>query len=69
MYMYPTGHSDDDDHEDDEKDLAHLLAYNEHPPEYYIWQINEFDEVKDTEENYSEETILLLNRIEERWHM
>lgn len=39
------------------------------PPEYYSRQINEFDEVKDSEENYSDETILLLNRIEEQWYM
>jgi hypothetical protein len=50
-------------------DITWLLAgNNEHPPEYYIRLMNEFDEVKDTEENYSEGTTLFLNRIEEQWH-
>jgi hypothetical protein len=47
-------------------DTAWLLAgNNEHPPEYYIQLMNEFNEVKDTEENYSEGTSLFLDRIGE----
>jgi hypothetical protein len=43
--------SDDGNDDSEDDDLAQLLADNEHPPEYYIRQIEEFDEVKDTEEN------------------
>jgi hypothetical protein len=66
--------NDDDDNDEDEdgddeeqNDLAQLLADNEHSPEYYIRQIKEFDEVKDTEENYSDGTVIQLDRIEKQW--
>jgi hypothetical protein len=49
--------------------LAQLLADNEHLPEYYIRRIKEFNEVKDTEENYSERTLRLLDRLEEQWYL
>jgi hypothetical protein len=62
---------DEDDGEDDDEDddFARLLAGNEHPPEYYLQQIKEFDDVKNTEENYSDGTTLMLDHLEEQWYL
>jgi len=46
-------------------DYAYLLADEVHPPEYYLKQMEEFDESEFTTEDYSDGTTHLLDRIEE----
>jgi len=46
---------------------ADLLADEVHPPEYYLKQMEEFNESEFTTEDYSDGTTLLLDRIEEQW--
>ena len=47
-------------------DCAYLLANEVHPPEYYLKQMEEFDESEFTTKDYSDGTTHLLNRIEEQ---
>ncbi|PLN74657.1 hypothetical protein BDW42DRAFT_189660 [Aspergillus taichungensis] len=51
----------------DVSDAALLFADNEHPPEYYIQQLKNFDEAEYTKEDYGKGTTALLNRVEEKW--
>jgi hypothetical protein len=44
-----------------------LFADDEHPPEYYIQQLANFDETIYTEEDYGKGTTALLDRVEEKW--
>ena len=48
-------------------DCVYLLADKVHPLEYYLKQMEEFDESKFTTEDYSDSTTHLLDRIEEQW--
>jgi hypothetical protein len=48
-------------------DAVLLFADNEHPPEYYIQQLGNFDETVCTQEDYGKGTTALLDRIEEKW--
>jgi hypothetical protein len=61
---------EDEDGEDqlrDAGDAALLFADNEHPPEYYIQQLENFDETIYTQEDYGKGTTALLDRVEEKW--
>lgn len=40
----------------------------DYPPEYYLDQEEEFDEFEDAKEDYKDNSILLLDGIEERWN-
>jgi hypothetical protein len=40
----------------------------DYPPEYYLDQEEEFDKFEDANEDYKDNSILLLNGIEERWN-
>jgi hypothetical protein len=40
----------------------------DYPPEYYLDREEEFDEFKDANEDYKDNSILLLDGIEERWN-
>jgi hypothetical protein len=51
----------------DFNDAAVLFADNEHPPEYYIQQLTNFNETDYTKEDYGKGTTALLNRVEEKW--
>ncbi|KAL4891366.1 hypothetical protein BDV59DRAFT_203545 [Aspergillus ambiguus] len=51
----------------DLSDAALLFADNQHPPEYYIQQLTNFDEKDYTKEDYGKGTTALLNRVEEKW--
>lgn len=51
----------------DVSDAALLFADNEHPPEYYIQQLKNFDETEYTKEDYGKGTTALLNRVAEKW--
>ena len=61
---------DDTDAEgDDEMDTSWLLEEDkDHPPEYYLNQEDGFDEEDYMKEDYSPNSTLLLNVIEDRWH-
>lgn len=63
----PTELDEGEDQLRDASDVAQLFADNEHPPEYYIQQLENFDETVYTQEDYSEGTLLLLNRVEQKW--
>ena len=60
--------SDGEDQQQDCSDLAELFADNEHPPEYYIQQLDNFDEMIYSQEDYSQGTTRLLDRVERQWH-
>ena len=49
-------------------DCACLLADEVHPPEYYLKQMDDFDESEFTTEDYKDGTTHLLNQIEEQWY-
>jgi hypothetical protein len=49
-------------------DCAYLLADEVHPPEYYLKQMDDFDESEFTTEDYGDGTTYLLNQIEEQWY-
>lgn len=51
----------------DASDAALLFADNEHPPEYYIQQLANFDETIYTQEDYAKGTTNLLDRVKEKW--
>jgi hypothetical protein len=50
----------------DVSDAALLFADNEHPPEYYIQQLKNFDETEYTKDDYGKGTTALL-KVEEKW--
>jgi hypothetical protein len=60
-------YEDEEDQLQDAGDAALLFADNEHPPEYYIQQLANFDETIYTEEDYGKGTTALLDRVEEKW--
>ncbi|EED11909.1 conserved hypothetical protein [Talaromyces stipitatus ATCC 10500] len=65
---------DDDDNDNDvnyaqdQSDLADFLADNEHPPQYYIDQLKNFDETIYNQEDYSSGTQRMLDRVEGCWN-
>ena len=63
----PTELGNDEDQQRDIADAAQLFADNEHPPEYYMQQLEQFDEAVYTAEDYSKGTTLLLDRVEQKW--
>ena len=52
----------------DVEDQASLFADGTHPPEYYLRQLEAFDEVEYTKEDYKDSSTRLLDRIEEQWN-
>ncbi|KAH7119589.1 C2H2 finger domain protein [Dendryphion nanum] len=52
----------------DVEDQASLFADGTHPPEYYLRQLEAFDEVEHTKEDYKDSSTRLLDRIEEQWN-
>ena len=59
--------TDVDTGSDDDDDRAWLLADEDHPPEYYLEQLNTFDEAEYAKEDYKPSSTRLLDRIEEQW--
>jgi hypothetical protein len=55
-------------HDGEDSNLIRLLADNKHPPEYYIQQLEEFDESEYTKQDYSDRSTQLLDRIEGQWY-
>ena len=63
----------DEDDEDDKQwegteDEAWLSPNEDHPPEHYLQQLETFDERAYTEEDYSNSSTRLLNRMEDQWN-
>ena len=56
-----TGSNDDGD------DQAWLLTDEDHPPKYYLKQLNTFDEAEYAKEDYKPSSTYLLDRIKEQW--
>jgi hypothetical protein len=76
-YSGPTGDDVDPDTDlsyadafadEDDKDGAYLSPDNDHPPEYYIQQLETFDEEEYVKEDYKESSTRLLNYMEEQWN-
>jgi hypothetical protein len=54
---------------EDEADVSWMIEDDkDYPPEYYLDQEEEFDEFEDANEDYKDNSILLLDGIEERWN-
>ncbi|KAK4862951.1 hypothetical protein LT330_010695 [Penicillium expansum] len=64
----PTEPDCEDDQLKDAGDVAQLFADNEHLPEYYLQQLEQFDESVYTQEDYSKGTVSLLDQVETRWN-
>jgi hypothetical protein len=54
--------------EKDDKDEAWLSPNEDHPPEYYLQQLETFDEQEYTREDYQDSSTRLLDRIEDQWN-
>lgn len=52
----------------DNEDLAWLLPKDTHTPEYYLQQLEMFDEHKYTAQDYTDSTTRLIDRIEDQWN-
>jgi hypothetical protein len=60
---------DMDIEEEDKVDISLIIEEDkDYPLEYYLDQEEEFDEFKDANEDYKDNSILLLDGIEERWN-
>jgi hypothetical protein len=54
---------------EDKADISWIIEEDkDYPPEYYLNQEEEFDEFEDTNQDYKDNSILLLDGIEERWN-
>jgi hypothetical protein len=51
-----------------DEDEAWLLPNEDHPPAYYLQQLENFDEQEYTKEDYKDNTTRLLNRMEDQWN-
>ncbi|KAF1964356.1 hypothetical protein BU23DRAFT_585611 [Bimuria novae-zelandiae CBS 107.79] len=65
---------DEDNDEDEDEDEAWLSPNEDHPPEYYLQQLETFDEQDYTKEDYKDSSTSLIDRIEgkggrRRWGM
>jgi hypothetical protein len=53
----------------DELDTSWIIDEDkDHSPEYYLNQEEEFDEAEDANEDYKDNSLVLLDGIEERWY-
>ncbi|CAN9242336.1 unnamed protein product [Alternaria alternata] len=76
-YSGPTGDDVDPDTDlsyadpfadEDDKDGAYLSPDNDHPPEYYIQQLETFNEEEYVKEDYKKSSTRLLNYMEDQWN-
>lgn len=65
-YLDLTEPEDEGSQNQNVSDAALLFADNEHPPEYYMQQLANFDETDYAKEDYGKGTTVLLNRVEEK---
>ncbi|CAN9454731.1 unnamed protein product [Alternaria alternata] len=54
--------------DEDDKDGAYLSPNNDHPPEYYIQQLETFNEEEYVKEDYKKSSTRLLNYMEDQWN-
>jgi hypothetical protein len=52
----------------DDEDLAWLLPKETHSPEYYLQQLEIFDEHEYKAQDYSDGTTCLMDRMEDQWN-
>jgi hypothetical protein len=52
----------------DDEDLAWLLPKETHSPEYYLQQLETFDEHEYTAQDYTDSTTRLIDRMEDQWN-
>jgi hypothetical protein len=55
-------------HVEDELDNSWIAEEEDHPPDYYLNQEEECDEAEDANQDYKDNSILLLDGIEARWN-
>jgi hypothetical protein len=76
-YSGPTGDDVDPDTnlsyadafaDEDDEDGAYLSPDNDHPPEYYIQQLETFNEEEYVKEDYKKSSTRLLNYMEDQWN-
>ncbi|KAH5553381.1 hypothetical protein HBI26_238320 [Parastagonospora nodorum] len=51
-----------------DEDEAWLLPNEDHPPAYYLQQLENFDEQEYTKEDYKDSSTRLLDRMEDQWN-
>ena len=51
-----------------EKNEAWVFPNDDHPPEYYLQQLENFNEQEYIKEDYKESSTRLLNRMEDQWN-
>jgi hypothetical protein len=56
--------ANNEDHEDE----AWLFPNEDHPPEYYLQQLEVFNEQDYAKEDYKDSSTRLLNRMEDQWN-
>ncbi|KAF1952281.1 hypothetical protein CC80DRAFT_518793 [Byssothecium circinans] len=56
------------DEGDEDEDEAWLSPNEDHPPEYYLQQLETFDEQDYTKEDYKDSSTRLIDRMEDQWH-
>ncbi|KAH8710137.1 hypothetical protein GQ44DRAFT_690349 [Phaeosphaeriaceae sp. PMI808] len=49
-------------------DMAWLAPYEEYSPDYYLRQLEAFDEEEYTRQDYKDSSTRLLDHIEDQWH-
>ena len=57
-----------DNNDEDDEDEAWLFPNEDHPPEYYLQQLEVFNEQEYAKEDYKDSSTRLLNRMEDQWN-
>lgn len=57
-----------DNNNEDDEDKAWLFPNEDHPPEYYLQQLEVFNEQEYAKEDYKDSSTRLLNRMEDQWN-
>ena len=57
-----------DNNNENNKDEAWLFPNEDYPPEYYLQQLEIFNEKEYAKEDYKDSSTRLLNRIEDQWN-
>jgi len=57
-----------DINDESDEDEAWLLPNEDHPPEYYLQQLEIFNEQEYAKEDYKDSSTRLLNRMEDQWN-
>jgi hypothetical protein len=54
--------------DEDEEDRASLPLLKNHPPEYYLQLLEDFDEGEYIKQDYSDGTTRLIDRMQDQWN-